>query len=71
MIRPALALLAITTGLILAPPAFAADKVPPIQFQSRTLANGLQVLTSVDRTTPNVTVQVWYGVGSVGLCPPV
>ena len=64
MIRPALALLALTTGLILAQPAMAADKVSPIQFQSRTLANGLQVLTSVDRTTPNVTVQVWYGVGS-------
>ncbi len=64
MIRSALTALALTTGLILAPPALAADKVPPIQFQSRTLANGLQVLTSVDRTTPNVTVQVWYGVGS-------
>ncbi|CAN7464386.1 pitrilysin family protein [Phenylobacterium sp. LjRoot225] len=38
--------------------------VPPIAFKQRTLANGLQVYTSLDRTTPNVTVQVWYGVGS-------
>ncbi|MDB5445941.1 MAG: peptidase family [Phenylobacterium sp.] len=38
--------------------------VPPIPFKERTLANGLKVYTSLDRTTPNVTVQVWYGVGS-------
>ncbi len=44
-------------------PARAAD-VPPIQFKSRTLPNGLKVYSSLDRTTPNVTVQVWYGVGS-------
>jgi len=42
----------------------AATVVPPIPFKQRTLANGLQVYTSLDRTTPNVTVQVWYGVGS-------
>jgi zinc protease len=47
-------------------PALAAktDQVPPIVYKQRTLANGLQVFTSLDRTTPNVTVQVWYGVGS-------
>lgn len=38
--------------------------VPPIVFNTRTLPNGLRVMTSLDRTTPNVTVQVWYGVGS-------
>jgi len=38
--------------------------VPPIAFQQRTLPNGLQVYTSLDRTTPNVSVQVWYGVGA-------
>lgn len=41
-----------------------ASAVPPIVYKQRTLANGLQVLTSLDRGTPNVTVQVWYGVGS-------
>jgi len=44
------------------PPARTA--VPPIVYKQRTLPNGLSVYTSLDRTTPNVTVQVWYGVGS-------
>jgi zinc protease len=47
-----------------APAALAADTVPPITYKERTLKNGLQVFTSVDRATPNVTIQVWYGVGS-------
>ncbi len=38
--------------------------VPPIVYQERTLANGMKVYTSRDATTPNVTVQMWYGVGS-------
>ena len=41
-----------------------AAQVPPIVFKERTLANGMKVLTSLDRATPNVSVQVWYGVGS-------
>src|SRR5215218_984288 len=62
----ALALAFATTALtpaILAAPASAAE-VPPIQFKQRTLPNGLKVFTSLDRATPNVSVQVWYGVGS-------
>ena len=47
----------------LAAPAKAGD-VPPIVYRERTLANGLKVLSSRDPSTPNVTVQVWYGVGS-------
>src|SRR5438128_3153057 len=39
-------------------------QVPPIVFKKRTLPNGLELYTSLDRSTPNVTVQVWYGVGS-------
>jgi len=72
MHRPAkalfLALALSTTALV--PVAFAAApatpqaEVPPIGFKSRTLPNGLKVFYSVDRTTPNVTVQVWYSVGS-------
>ena len=38
--------------------------VPPIDFHERVLPNGLKVITSLDRSTPNVTVQVWYGVGA-------
>jgi len=61
-----LAVLLTTTALspaVLASPAAAAE-VPPIKFTSRTLPNGLKVYASVDRSTPNVSVQVWYGVGS-------
>ncbi|HJV42846.1 pitrilysin family protein [Caulobacter sp.] len=39
-------------------------KAPPIAYQQRVLANGMKVFTSRDATTPNVSVQVWYGVGS-------
>src|ERR1700761_4452046 len=78
MIRQAFSVLAVTAVLALAasaaaaPPPHArpaaapaaASRVPPIVYRQRTLANGLQVYTSLDRSTPNVTVQVWYGVGS-------
>ena len=72
MIRHALSTLAVLTlclGLNLAAganaaPAAKASQVPPIIYKQRTLPNGLQVFTSLDRATPNVTVQVWYGVGS-------
>lgn len=46
------------------PAATAAIAVPPIAYQQRVLANGLKVFTSRDTSTPNVSVQVWYGVGS-------
>ena len=48
-----------------APAASAAPiTVPPIDYKTRILPNGMKVLYSRDTTTPNVTVQVWYGVGS-------
>jgi zinc protease len=80
MIRPvakaALVALALSTtaltALSWAPMAYAQAKpapaagvdVPPIVYKERILANGLKVYTSRDASTPNVTVQVWYGVGS-------
>ena len=42
----------------------ASAEVPPIGFKARTLPNGMKVFYSADRSTPNVTVQVWYGVGA-------
>ena len=45
------------------PPA-PAPAVPPMVFHARVLPNGLHVYAAVDRATPNVAVQVWYGVGS-------
>jgi len=68
MIRQAFSALALSLSLALAAPVLAApagpSRVPPIVYKQRTLANGLQVYESLDRATPNVTVQVWYGVGS-------
>ncbi|QNM81933.1 insulinase family protein [Sphingomonas sabuli] len=41
-----------------------APAVPPIAFTSRTLANGLRVYSIPDQSSPNVSVEVWYDVGS-------
>ena len=43
--------------------AAAKPAAPPIKYRERVLPNGLRVISSLDRSTPNVTVQVWYGVG--------
>ncbi|MGQ0659464.1 M16 family metallopeptidase [Sphingosinicella sp.] len=52
--------------LLLLPVAAAAQApaVPPIQYQTRTLANGLRVYSIGDPSSANVSVQVWYDVGS-------
>jgi zinc protease len=61
-LRAALAALALTAA---AAPAFAqAPAVPPIHYQTRTLPNGLRVYAVRDTTSSNVSVQVWYDVGS-------
>lgn len=60
------------TALLVAAPATAqtrlattpAPSVKPLAFTERTLANGLRVFGLRDTTTPNVSVQVWYDVGS-------
>src|SRR5579872_1474935 len=64
MLRTALAALLTSSALATAALAAPATVVPPIDFHERVLPNGLKVITSLDRTTPNVTVQVWYGVGA-------
>ena len=61
----------------LAAPAFAAPApvpaavqdghcvvIPPLGFAQSVLPNGLEVYTARDADTSNVTVQVWYKVGS-------
>jgi zinc protease len=52
--------------LALGTPAFAQGSapVPPIAYQTRTLANGLRVYAIRDATSANVSVQIWYDVGS-------
>lgn len=44
--------------------AQAGVEVPPLGFAKRVLANGMEVYTARDASTSNVTVQVWYRVGS-------
>lgn len=39
-------------------------KVPPLKYRERTLANGLKVYSLASKSSPTVTVQVWYKVGA-------
>lgn len=72
MRRRALTLAAVLLAAAAAAPLAAAAQsrapaesaVPPIPYKERTLANGMKVVSVRDATTPNVTVQVWYDVGS-------
>jgi zinc protease len=56
-------------GLLLAPGALAGQgagqgSVGAVGYESFTLPNGLRVIYSEDHTTPIVTVDIWYDVGS-------
>lgn len=44
-------------------PAPAGTAATPPAYVQRTLANGLRVFAIRDTATPNVAVQIWYGVG--------
>src|ERR1700710_107679 len=37
---------------------------PKIQYSHRTLANGMEVYSIPDHSSPTVAIQVWYRVGS-------
>jgi len=39
-------------------------RMPEIQFSERVLANGLRVVSAPDHSSPTVSIQVWYHVGS-------
>lgn len=66
------ALLAVTAAAALAgggtalsaAPAASRIEVPPLQYKERRLANGLRVISMRDTSTANVSVSVWYEVGS-------
>jgi zinc protease len=62
------ALLGLTIAVLSAafyPRAVTAQVVMPrINFQQKTLPNGLRVLSAVDHSSPTVAIQVWYHVGS-------
>src|SRR6266436_2444272 len=42
----------------------AQTKMPQMKFRERTLANGMRVLSVVDKSSPTVAINVWYHVGS-------
>jgi zinc protease len=44
--------------------AFAQVKIEPLNIKERTLANGLKVVSVQDKTSPTVSIHVWYNVGS-------
>ncbi|MEO8381828.1 MAG: pitrilysin family protein [Acidobacteriota bacterium] len=50
--------------LLIAGPLSAATTIPPIAYKHRVLANGLEVYTVQDRSTPTVAIHVWYRVGA-------
>ena len=45
-------------------PVAATSRIAPIVYRTRTLSNGLRVYSIRDTNTSNVSVQVWYDVGS-------
>jgi len=47
-----------------APAAGGSIIVPPVAYTERALANGLQFIAVRSRTSPTVSVQVWYHVGA-------
>ena len=53
----------IVSGILLAPCALMAQ-VAAVTYESFTLPNGLRVIYSEDHTTPIVTIDLWYDVGS-------
>jgi zinc protease len=62
------AFLALLTSLLILPAltkdSIAQVSMPRINFQQKTLPNGMRVLSAVDHSSPTVAIQVWYHVGS-------
>lgn len=57
---------AFAAGLLAIAPAraVAQSKASRLEYRERTLANGMRVLSAVDRSSPTVCINVWYHVGS-------
>lgn len=64
MCTASLALSAVTFAQAASAAAPAKLVIPPLHYEESHLANGLQVLTIEDHSSPTVAVQVWYHVGS-------
>src|SRR5437763_4262687 len=44
--------------------AYGQTKMPQMNYRERTLANGMHVLSVIDKASPTVAINVWYHVGS-------
>src|SRR5438128_2316161 len=44
--------------------AYGQTRMPQINYRERTLANGMRVLSVIDKASPTVAINVWYHVGS-------
>lgn len=57
---------AVLASLLVSAPAaaLAQAKSSRLEYRERTLANGMRVLSAVDRSSPTVCINVWYHVGS-------
>jgi zinc protease len=58
---PLLALAALLAFVIV---GRAAETIPPLKFEQRTLPNGLQFIWLEDHSAPTTAIQIWYRVGS-------
>ncbi len=54
----------LSIALLLIAASASAVTFPPLRYQHRTLANGLEVYSIEDHATPTVAINVWYRVGS-------
>lgn len=59
----ALAWVALAVGGEVQPGGAVQARAPEVGYRLRVLNNGLRVYSLVDRSQPNIAVQVWYGVG--------
>src|SRR3982751_1209930 len=57
-------LFVIFCGVCLTQTGLAQVKFTPLNIKERTLENGLRVVSVQDNSSPNVTIQMWYNVGS-------
>ena len=64
MKRRATTIAAALAAVLFLSPATAAQEAGEIPYETFTLDNGLEVILSEDHSTPIVTVDLWYDVGS-------
>ena len=65
MVRNSIRFLAVVSLFVTASiTTFTQTRMPQLKFSDRTLPNGMRVLSAPDPSSPTVSIQVWYHVGS-------